>query len=162
MHSLLSSSWAQHSLCACWHLKAVKGSSSRPVAVFSSHRVSRLISVSVWAQLTLLVPTFGAGPSLPQNGAPIHRVRAHSLSRVHDKYVWSDCFLFFFVSRTVFVPLLGFPICFCIMNKILSYHCIISWYPSVCYVNFFTVGQSEGFSIVNSFFRGTNLQTVTF
>jgi hypothetical protein len=73
-----------HLLCACWHLEAMKGSSS-----LSSCRLlilSRLLSSLVWAQLTLLVPALGIRSPLPQNGAPIHRVRAHSLTRVRNNY----------------------------------------------------------------------------
>jgi hypothetical protein len=41
--------------------------------------LSSLHSPLIWAQLTLLVPALGVRSPLPQNGAPIHRVRAHSL-----------------------------------------------------------------------------------
>ncbi len=71
-------------LCACWHLKAMKGSSS-----LSSCRLlilSRLLSSLVRAQLTLLVPALGIRSPLPQNGAPIHRVRAHSLTGIRNNY----------------------------------------------------------------------------
>jgi hypothetical protein len=64
--------------------KLWRGRLPRPVVVFSSHRVSRLISSPVQAKLTLLVPASGTGSPFPQNGIPIHRVCAHSLSRVHD------------------------------------------------------------------------------
>jgi hypothetical protein len=69
-------------LCACWHLEAMKGSSS-----LTSCRLlilSRLLSFSIWAQLTLLVPALGIRSPLPQNGAPIHRVRAHSLTGIRN------------------------------------------------------------------------------
>ncbi len=84
-HSLVSS-WAMHVnlLCACWHLEAMKGSSS-----LTSSRLlilSRLSSSLIWAQLTLLVPAWGTrSPSL-QNGAPIHSVRAHSLTGIRNMY----------------------------------------------------------------------------
>jgi hypothetical protein len=57
-HSLVSF-WAMHVnlLCACWHLEAMKGSSS-----LTSCRLlvlSCLSSSLVWAQLTLLVPACG-------------------------------------------------------------------------------------------------------
>jgi hypothetical protein len=71
-------------LCACWHLEAMKGSSSSS----SCHLLilSCLLSSLVWAQLTLLVPALGIRSPLPQNGAPIHRVRAHSLTGVRNNY----------------------------------------------------------------------------
>jgi hypothetical protein len=71
-------------LCACRHLEAMKGSSS-----LSSCRLlilSRLLSSLVWAQLTLPVPALGIRSPLSQNGAPIHRVRAHSLTGIWNKY----------------------------------------------------------------------------
>ncbi len=83
-HSLVSS-WAMHVnlLCACWHLEAMKGSSS-----LTSCRLlilSRLSSSLIWAQLTLLIPAWGTrSPSL-QDGAPIHRVRAHSLTGIRNR-----------------------------------------------------------------------------
>ncbi len=85
-HSLVSS-WAMHTnlLCACWHLEAMRGSSS-----LTSCRLlilSRLLSSLVWAQLLLLVPTLGIRSPLPQDGATIHRVRAHSLSGIRNTYL---------------------------------------------------------------------------
>ncbi len=71
-------------LCACWHLEAMKGLSS-----LTSCRLlilSRLLSSLVWAQLTLFVPALGIRPPFPQNGAPIHRVRAPSLTGIRNKY----------------------------------------------------------------------------
>jgi hypothetical protein len=81
------SSQAMHTnlLCACWHLEAMKGSSS-----LTSCRLlilSRLLSSLVWAQLMLLVPTFGIRPLFPQDGVPIDRVRAHSLTGIRNTYV---------------------------------------------------------------------------
>ncbi len=79
-------------LCTLTHsvhagiLKLWRGRLPRPLVVFSSHHVSRLISFLVRAQLTLLVPAFEVWSPFPQNGAPIHRVRAHSLTGVHDSY----------------------------------------------------------------------------
>jgi hypothetical protein len=79
-HSLVSS-WT---ICACWHLEAMKGSSS-----LTSCRLlilSRLSSCLIWAQLMLLVPAWGTwSPSL-QDGAPIHRVRTHSLTGIRNMY----------------------------------------------------------------------------
>ncbi len=79
-------------LCACWHLEAMKGSSS-----LTSCRLlilSCLLSSLVWAQLTLLVPALGIRSPFPQNGVPIHRVRAHSLTGVRnsDLYCGLHCF----------------------------------------------------------------------
>jgi hypothetical protein len=71
-------------LCACWHLEAMKGSSS-----FTSCRLlilSRLPSSLVWAQLTLLVPALGIRSPLLQDGGPIHRVRTHSLTGIRNIY----------------------------------------------------------------------------
>jgi hypothetical protein len=71
-------------LCACWHLEAMKGSSS-----LTSCRLlilSRLPSFFIWAQLTLLVPALGIRSPLPQNGAPIHRVRTYSLTGIRNNY----------------------------------------------------------------------------
>jgi hypothetical protein len=85
-HSLVPSQ-AMHTnlLCACWHLEAMKGSSS-----WSSCRLlilSRLSSSLIWLQLTLFVPASGIRPPLPQNGAPIHRVRTHSLTGIRNNVV---------------------------------------------------------------------------
>jgi hypothetical protein len=82
-HSLVSS-YAMHInlLCACWHLEAMKGSSS----LISCRLLilSRLPSSFVWAQLTLLVPTLGIWPPFSQDGVPIHWVRAHSLTGIRN------------------------------------------------------------------------------
>jgi hypothetical protein len=70
-------------LCACWHLEAMKGLSS-----LTSCRLlilSRLSSSLIWAQLTLLVPTWGTRSPSFQDGTPIHRVRAHSLTEIRNK-----------------------------------------------------------------------------
>ncbi len=85
LHSLVSSQ-AMHTnlLCACWHLEAMKGSSSLTSCCLLI--LSRLLSSLVWAQLTLLVPTLGIRSPFPQDGAPIHRVRAHSLTGIRNKY----------------------------------------------------------------------------
>ncbi len=75
-------SYAHYLLCACWHLEAMKGPSS-----LTSCRLlilSRLLSSLIWGQLTLLVPALGARPPFPQNGALIHRVRAHSLTGIRN------------------------------------------------------------------------------
>ncbi len=64
-------SYAHYLLCACWHLEAMKGSSS-----LTSCRLlilSRPLSSLIWAQLPLLVPALGIRSPLSQNGAPIHR-----------------------------------------------------------------------------------------
>ncbi len=50
------------------------------------------IPSSVLAKLTLPVPASGAGFPFPQNGVPIHRVRAHSLSRVHRDLYFEKSF----------------------------------------------------------------------
>jgi hypothetical protein len=68
-------------------LKLWRGRLPCPPVVFSFHYVSRLSSSFVRSQLTLPVPTVGIRPPLPQNGAPIHRVRTHSLSRVQHSTV---------------------------------------------------------------------------
>ncbi len=72
-------------ICACWHFEAMTGSSS-----LTSCRLlilSRLLSSLIWAQLTLPVPALGIWSPLPQNGAPIHRVRAHSLTGIHNNNI---------------------------------------------------------------------------
>jgi hypothetical protein len=56
-----------------------------PLIVFSSHYVSRLSSSFVRSQLTLLILTMGIRLPPPQDGAPIRRVRTHSLIRVRDR-----------------------------------------------------------------------------
>jgi hypothetical protein len=38
----------------------------------------------IWAQLTLFVPAWGTRSSPLQDGAPIHRVRAHSLTGIRN------------------------------------------------------------------------------
>ncbi len=71
-------------LCACWHSEAVKGSSSLS---------SRRLLISLWVTSLLFLcpeltdapyPYYGARSPFSQNGALIHRVRTHSLSRVQD------------------------------------------------------------------------------
>jgi hypothetical protein len=60
-HSLFSSCYAHHLLCACWHLEVVDGSSS-----LTSCRLfilSRLVPSLIWDQLTLLVHASGSPPS---------------------------------------------------------------------------------------------------
>ncbi len=81
----LSSSWA-HQLTLC-----MLASWSREGVVFlvlfpSSHlTMYHVLSLSLsglnWRSL---FPPLGTGSPFPQNGAPIHRVCAHSLTRVHD------------------------------------------------------------------------------
>ncbi len=83
-HSLDLLSYAHYLLCACWHLEAMKGWSS-----LTSCRLlilSRLVPSLIWAQLMLLVPALGIRSPLPQNGAPIHRVRAHFLTGIRNKH----------------------------------------------------------------------------
>jgi hypothetical protein len=46
--------------------------------------LSRLLTSPVWAQLTLTVPTWGTRSLYLQNGAPFHRVCAHSLTGVEN------------------------------------------------------------------------------
>ncbi len=67
-------------------LKLWRGRLPRPLVVFSFHYGLSLPSSFVRSQLTLPVPTMRIRPPFPQNGAPIHRVRAHSLSRVRYNY----------------------------------------------------------------------------
>ncbi len=83
--------YAHYLLCACRHLEAMKGSSS-----LTSCRLpilSCLSSSLIWAQLTLLVPALEIRSPPLQNGNPIHRVHAHSLTGVRNTY------RFPFVSR---------------------------------------------------------------
>ncbi len=75
-------------LCACWHLEAMKGSSSLTSCCLLI--LSCLPSSLIWAQLTLLVPALGIRSPLPQNGAPIHRVRAHSLTGIQNNFFFSE------------------------------------------------------------------------
>ncbi len=63
-------------------LKLWRGRLPCLLVVFSFHYVSRLSSSFVRSQLTLLVPALRVWFPLSQDGAPIHRVRTHSLSRV--------------------------------------------------------------------------------
>ncbi len=63
-------------------LKLWRGRLPCPLVVFSFHHVSRLSSSFFRSQLTLLVPALRIRPPLSQDGAPIHRVRTHSVSRV--------------------------------------------------------------------------------
>jgi hypothetical protein len=81
-HSLFLLGYAHYLLCACWHLEAMKGSS--PLTSCRLLILSRLLPSFIWAQLTLLVPALGVQSPLPQNGAPIHRVRAHSLTGIRN------------------------------------------------------------------------------
>jgi hypothetical protein len=76
------SSYAHYSLCACWHPEAMKGSS--PLVSCRLLILSRLLSSLIWAQLTPLVPALRIRPPFPQNGAPIHRVRAHFLTGIRN------------------------------------------------------------------------------
>jgi hypothetical protein len=57
-----------------------------PLVVFSFHYESRLSSSFVRSQLTLPVPAMEIRSPLSQDGAPIPRVRTHSLSRVQHKF----------------------------------------------------------------------------
>jgi hypothetical protein len=77
----------RHSLCACWHLETVKGSSSSS---------SLCLLISLWwvtsslplcLELTdALCHCCGASPPLSQYGALIHRVRTHPVLRVQENY----------------------------------------------------------------------------
>jgi hypothetical protein len=90
-------SYAHYLLCACWHLEAMKGLSS-----LTSCRLlilSRLPSSLIWAQLTLLVPALGIRSPLPQNGAPIHRVRAHSITGIRNRHY---CVILFVLTKYVY------------------------------------------------------------
>jgi hypothetical protein len=71
-----------NSLCACWHLEATKGLSSLTSCCLLI--LSCILSSLVWAQLMLPVPALGIRPTLSQDGAPIHRVRAHSLTGIRN------------------------------------------------------------------------------
>ncbi len=89
-------SYVHYLLCACWHLEAMKGLSSLTSCLLLI--LSRPLSSLVWAQLTLLVPALGIRSPLSQNGAPIHRVRAHSLTGIWNsnpppkkKYMAPSC-----------------------------------------------------------------------
>ncbi len=68
-------------------LKLWRGCLPCPLVVFSFHCGSRPPSSFVRSQLALPIPTMRIRPPFPQNGAPIHRVRTHSLSRVRDTYL---------------------------------------------------------------------------
>jgi hypothetical protein len=74
-----------NSLCACSRSEAMKGSSSLRLLILSS-----LLASPVWAQLTLTDPTWGARSLYLQNGDPFHRVRAHSLNGVQNRYNSAD------------------------------------------------------------------------
>ncbi len=76
----LATATAHNLLCACWHLETMKGSSSSTPC----RPLSRPVPSLIWAQLTLLVHALGIRSPLPQNGAPIHRVRAHSLTGIRN------------------------------------------------------------------------------
>ncbi len=69
-------------------LKPWRGRLPHLLVVFSSYHVSRLLSTLVRAQLTLLVPALGIRSPFPQNGAPIHRVRAHSFTGIRNMYIY--------------------------------------------------------------------------
>ncbi len=72
-------------------LKLWRGRVPCPLVVYSSHYGSRLPSSFVRSQLTLPVPTMRIRSPLPQDGAPIHRVRTHSPSRVRDNNHQQHC-----------------------------------------------------------------------
>jgi hypothetical protein len=67
-HSLASSCYALYLLCACWHLEAMRGSSSLTSCCLLI--LSRLHSPFIWAQLRLLVPALGLWPPLPKMAPP--------------------------------------------------------------------------------------------
>jgi hypothetical protein len=82
-HSLVSSQAIAHNLlCASSHPEAMKGSSSLTSCCLLI--LSRLSTSLIWAQLTLLVPAWGTRSPPLQDGAPIHRVRAHSLTGIRN------------------------------------------------------------------------------
>jgi hypothetical protein len=71
-------------------LKLWRGRLPCPLVVFSFHYRSRLPTSFVRSQLTLPIPAMRIRPPSSQNGAPIHRVRTHSLLRVqHTKSVYN-------------------------------------------------------------------------
>jgi hypothetical protein len=80
-----------NSLCACSCSEAMKGQSS----LTSCHLLifSRLSASPVWAQLTLIVPAWGTRSLSIQNGAPFHRVRAHSLTGIQNSNYCIGMFL---------------------------------------------------------------------
>ncbi len=62
-----------------------------PSHLTTYHILSLSLSGLNWRSL---FPPLRIGSPFPQNGAPIHRVRAHSLTRVHNKYIrllWLQC-----------------------------------------------------------------------
>jgi hypothetical protein len=76
------------SLSSCAHYSLQKPWWSRLpwlLVVFPfCHVLSRLSSSLVWAQLTLLIPAMGSPAPSSQDGAPIHRVRAPSLTGIRN------------------------------------------------------------------------------
>jgi hypothetical protein len=65
---------------------AQKNKGKKKSSLTSCHLLilSRLSSSLVWAQLTLFVPAWGTRSLSRQDGAPIHRVRAHSLTGIRN------------------------------------------------------------------------------
>jgi hypothetical protein len=92
-HSLVSSQViaAHNLLCASSHLEAMKGSSSLTSCCLLI--LSRLSTSLIWAQLTLLVPAWGTRSPPLQDGAPIHRVRAHTLTGIRNIYNLNTMFI---------------------------------------------------------------------
>jgi hypothetical protein len=70
-----------NSHCACLHSEAMKGSSSFRLLI-----LSRPLASPIWAQLTLTDPAWGPRSLYFQDGVPFHRVRAHSLTGVQNRY----------------------------------------------------------------------------
>jgi hypothetical protein len=73
-------------LCASSHSEVMKVSSS--LTSCHLHILSRLSSSLIWAQLTLSVPAWGTRSLSLQDGAPIHRVRAHSLTGIQNTFYY--------------------------------------------------------------------------
>jgi hypothetical protein len=102
MYSLSFSSWAhQLTLCmlASWSCEGVVFLVFLPSSHLTMYHVLSLsLSGLNWRSL---FPPLRTGSPFPQNGAPVHRVRAHSLTRVHDT-IGYQLFLtdFFYLQKT--------------------------------------------------------------
>jgi hypothetical protein len=88
-------------LCECSHSEAMKGWSS--LTSCNLLILSHLSSSPDWAQLTLFVPAWGTRSLSLQNGAPIHRVRAHSLTGIRNRYISRRCMKYLKSGKCLFV-----------------------------------------------------------
>jgi hypothetical protein len=86
-------------LCALSFLEAVMELSS-----LSSVILLRLLSSTVWIQLTLDIPLWGPGAPHPQNGVSSPGIPAYSLSRVRNSY--SHLFIICSLTKDFFGSLL--------------------------------------------------------